>query len=56
MSECNDKERFIFERELARLDGECERCKDVRVKKEITNDLTLLKEAIGLLSLKDHTT
>ncbi|HZG71675.1 MAG TPA: hypothetical protein VEY51_09085 [Chondromyces sp.] len=44
------KGRFIFMRELTRLYDECERCKDVRIKEEITKDIILLKKAIELLS------
>ena len=46
----DDKDRFIFMRELTRLYGEYERCKDVRIKEEITKDLVLLKKALELLS------
>ncbi|WP_176713752.1 MULTISPECIES: hypothetical protein [Bacillaceae] len=46
----DNKERSIFMRELTRLYGEWERCKDVRVKEEITKDIVLLKKAIQLLS------
>lgn len=45
----DDKDRFIFTRELTRLCGECERCENVRVKREIVKDIILLKQAIEIL-------
>ncbi|WP_159434233.1 hypothetical protein [Domibacillus mangrovi] len=45
-----DKERLIFEQELIRLYGDCERCKDSEIKEEIFEDINILKEAIELLS------
>lgn len=46
----DDKDRFILMRELTRLHDDCERCKDIRIKEEITKDIVLLKKAIELLS------
>lgn len=46
----DDKERFIFRRELTRLYDDCKRCEEIRIREEIFKDINLLKEAIELLS------
>ncbi|WP_156154092.1 hypothetical protein [Domibacillus tundrae] len=46
----SDKERLIFKQELTRLYGECERCENVKIKREIVKDITLLKKAIEILA------
>ncbi|MCP3763929.1 hypothetical protein NLX67_16290 [Domibacillus sp. A3M-37] len=45
----DNKERLIFSQELTRLYGDCERCKDSRIKEEILKEINILKEAIELL-------
>lgn len=52
----DDKDRLIFMKELNRLSSEYDRCSDVRIKAEIIKDLSLLKEAIELLSFNLNAT
>jgi len=42
----NNFEYLIFHEELRRLHNEYRRCKDVRIKKEISKDIELLENAI----------
>lgn len=41
---------FMFIQEMTRLTSDYERCQDIRIKEQIVSDITLLKEAIALLS------
>lgn len=43
----NNIEYFIFIEELSRLRLEYQRCPDVRVRKEISEDIKLLEQAIN---------
>lgn len=42
----NNFEYLIFHEELRRLHNEYQRCRDVRIKQEISKDIELLEEAI----------
>ena len=42
----NNYEYLIFREELRRLHIEYQRCRDVRIKKEISKDIELLENAI----------
>lgn len=46
----NDKEQFIFKRELGRLQDDYKRCPSPEVKNQLKQDIELLKKAIRLLS------
>ncbi|WNS78438.1 hypothetical protein RRU94_00225 [Domibacillus sp. DTU_2020_1001157_1_SI_ALB_TIR_016] len=41
---------FMFIQEMTRLTSDYKRCEDKRIKEQIVSDITLLKEAIALLS------